>query len=175
MRAVARAAGTGMAALYEIAETKDRLLVAILQPDIEARADQVAAASRRAVSARDRLYACLEALIGFDLERPDFARIVRVNAPSGLFRQANLSEKVEIEISHIVRRGVRDGSIRTDISADQLTCLISAHIDGALTRWALDDADTQSAADRSDGCTQTRIETRTNALWAMIWPAICAG
>ncbi|MGJ3231261.1 MAG: TetR/AcrR family transcriptional regulator [Oceanicaulis sp.] len=168
VREIARAAGVGMAKIYEVAETKDALLQACLAPDVEGRRRRLDAASRREVGARARLRASIGEYVAFEAERPDFARIVRLNAPPGVIKSAHCNDAVEAVFTEILRHGQRDGSIRTDLSLEALTELVLGQVDGALHRWALADAeDPPTKASRL-------VEHRCELLWAMIWPAVCA-
>ena len=168
MRAIARDAGTGMAGLYEIAGGKERLLQACLAPDIKARAERVDAASRREVSCRSRLRACITELIAFDLARPDFARIVRLNTPARLVHEADTAVRIEQILTEVLRRGVREGSIRTDLPVKTLVGLTQSLVDGALTRWAVEEAQAGADAPLADA------QARADGVFALLWPAICA-
>ncbi|MEQ8405148.1 MAG: TetR/AcrR family transcriptional regulator [Oceanicaulis sp.] len=168
MRAIARDAGAGMATLYEVAGGKDALLQACLAPDFEARLARVAAASRREVSCRSRLRACIAELIAFELDRPEFARIIRLNTPAQLMRDADADGGLERVFIEILRRGVREGALRTDIPADALACMVQALTDGALARWAAE-------AGEADRFIAEVVQARTDRLFSLLWPAICAG
>lgn len=166
MRDVAGEARCGIAALYKIAETKDRLLSMCLAPDFEARADRLRAASRREVGTRDRLRACIAELVQFDLDRPDFARIIRLNTPICLVRDAAHGAGAEGVIEEILTRGARDGSVRTDLTPPALAALVCALTDGALGRWAQTDRDAAPLL-------RERLSNERAALvWAVIWPAV---
>lgn len=166
IRDVAREAGCGIAALYKIAETKDQLLSLCLAPDFQARASRLKAASRREVGTRDRLRACITELVKFDLDRPDFAQIVRVNTPACLVRDAAEGSGAEGVIEEILTRGAHDGSVRTDLSPQALTNLVFALTDGALGRWA------QSARDATPLLSERLSKERADLVWAVIWPAV---
>jgi AcrR family transcriptional regulator len=168
MREVARAAGCGMAALYQIAPTKDQLVAACLAADFEARAGQLKSASRRAVGTRQRLRACIAELVRFDLDRPDFVQIVRLNTPLRLIDDAAQGCCAASVIEEILARGVRDGSVHTDLDPSDLAALVCALADGALARWARS-GDAIAPAQR-----ERLVEQRTDLIWAMIWPAVCA-
>lgn len=166
MRDVAREARTGMAALYEIASTKERLVAACLEPDFAARAERLEAASRREVGTRARLRACLAELIHFELERPDFARIVRLNAPPRLIMHMAGAYRLDPIIAEILRRGARDGSLRTDLDADAMAAMVCAQVEGALARWVQEDCDARPLQ------LEMLAEARVKLIWSMIWPAV---
>lgn len=168
MRSIAQDAGTGIAALYEIAAAKEGLLTACLKPDIKARLARIEAASRREVGARARLQACLFELVTFDLERPDFAAILRLNVPPALLKLETESPRVESVIEEIVRQGARAGSIRRDLEPPILAGLICALVDGALNSWVSE----ESCKARGD--LEAVAAARVDQLWAMIWPAVCS-
>lgn len=166
IRDVAREAGCGIAALYKIAETKDQLLTLCLAPDFEARASRLRAASRREVGTRDRLRACIAELVRFDLDRPDFAQIVRVNTPACLVRDAEHGAGAEGVIEEILTRGAHDGSVRTDLTPQAIAALVCALSDGALGRWAQTGRGTTPL--QGEGLARERADM----VWAVIWPAV---
>ncbi|WBQ08921.1 TetR/AcrR family transcriptional regulator [Hyphomonadaceae bacterium ML37] len=166
MRDVAREARCGIAALYRFAETKDDLLSLCLVPDFEARAERLRTASRREVGTRARLRACIGELVRFDLDRPDFARIVRLNTPACLLQDAAENAGAGGVIEDILTRGARDGSVRTDLEPPALASLVCALADGALGRWARADRDAVPLLRERLG------QERAELVWAVIWPAV---
>lgn len=166
MRDVAREARCGIAALYRFAETKDGLLALCLAADFEARAERLRAASRREVGTRARLRACIGELVQFDLDRPDFARIVRLNTPACLIHDAAENAGAEGVIEDILARGARDGSVRTDLEPPALASLVCALADGALGRWAKTDRDAVPLL------RERLSQERAELVWAVIWPAV---
>lgn len=166
IREVARVAGCGIAALYKIAETKDQLLTLSLAPDFQARASRLREASRREVGTRDRLRACIGELVRFDLDRPDFAQIVRVNTPACLVRDAEDGAGAEGVIKEILTRGAHDGSVRTDLTPHAIASLVCALSDGALGRWA------QTDRDATPLLSERLAKERADMVWAVIWPAV---
>jgi AcrR family transcriptional regulator len=166
MRDVARDARCGIAALYRFAETKDDLLALCLAPDFEARAERLRTASRREVGTRGRLRACIAELVRFDLDRPDFARIVRLNTPTCLIHDAAQDAGAEGVIEEILTRGARDGSVRTDLAPSALAALVIALTDGALGRWARTDRDAVPLLP------ERLSQERAELVWAVVWPAV---
>lgn len=166
MRDVAREARCGIAALYRFAETKDDLLSLCLVPDFEARAERLRTASRREVGTRARLRACVAELVRFDLDRPEFARIVRLNTPTCLIHDAPLDAGAEGVIEEILTRGARDGSVRTDLAPSALAALVIGLTDGALGRWARTDRDAVPLLP------ERLSQERAELVWAVVWPAV---
>ncbi len=166
MRDVAREARCGIAALYRFADTKEGLLTVCLAADFEARAERIRAASRREVGTRARLRACIGELVRFDLDRPDFVRIVRLNTPASLLQDSAQNGGPEEVIEEILMRGARDGSVRSDLDPGALASLVCALTDGALGRWAKTDRDAVPLLRERLG------QERAELVWAVIWPAV---
>lgn len=166
MRDVAREARCGIAALYRVAGTKEDLLAVCLAADFEARAERLRLASRREVGTRARLRACVGELVRFDLDRPDFARIVRLNTPASLLQDAAEHAGAQGLVEEILMRGARDGSVRSDLDPAALASLVCALTDGALGRWARTDRDAVPLLRERLG------QERAELVWAVIWPAV---
>ena len=131
MNEVAAAAGVGRATLYRYFPTRERLLHDLITTATDEAADRLAEAGLDAVPVTEGI-----------------ARVARVVAAGGSkyaallghFGPANVEreqEQITPMIDNLLRRGINDGTLRGDISIDQLRFLLGSLLQAA-ARMAAD-------------------------------------
>jgi len=161
MREAAAAAGLSLATLYKYFGGKDGLPAAVLAPDLEALVATMDAASRTAIGVKARLQGVLGALCEFAKSHADAAKAVWLHLPPSTWDAGEpdwRGQRLRI-VSHILRNGQRDGSVRTDLDGACLAILVL----GAADRWieiALADPETEPPAGAR--------------LFASLWPLVAA-
>ncbi|MBI1265478.1 MAG: TetR family transcriptional regulator [Alphaproteobacteria bacterium] len=161
MREAAAAAGLSLATLYKYFGGKEGLPGAVLAPDLEMLIGAMDKASRMAVGVKARLQGVLDALCSFAQTHADAARALWLHLPPSTWDSADpdwRAQRLRI-VSHILRNGQRDGSVRTDLDGACLAFLVL----GAADRWieiALADPETEPPAGAR--------------LFASLWPLVAA-
>lgn len=163
MRDAARRAGVGLATLYKYFGGKDAMVLAVLQPELDAEIDALNAASRREVGVKARFRAVLEASITFARDHRDAARAIVLNLPAGVFDDAEAGRTVRRRaiMVHILKNGMRDGSVRSDVEAEVLSDLVF----GALTALI------EPALRQGEPIDPPRLGARA---YTALWPAVSA-
>ncbi len=134
MREAAAAAGLSLATLYKYFGGKDGLPAAVLAPDLEALVAAMDAASRTAIGVKARLQGVLDALCEFALSHGDAARALWLHLPPSTWDAGDpdwRGQRLRI-VSHILRNGQRDGSVRADVDDTALAHLILGAADRAV-------------------------------------------
>lgn len=147
MREAAAAAGLSLATLYKYFGGKDALPAAVLAPDLDALTTAMDAASRTAVGVKARLQAVLGALCEFAETHADAAKALWLHLPPSTWDGADpdwRGQRLRI-VSHILRNGQRDGSVRSDLTDASLACLLLGAADRAI-ETALADPETDPPA-----------------------------
>jgi len=145
MREAAAAAGLSLATLYKYFGGKDDLPAAVLAPDLEALIAAMDAASRTAIGVKARLQGVFSALCGFALSHPDAARALWLHLPPSTWEATDpdwRGQRLRI-VSHILRNGQHDGSVRSDLDDASLARLMLGAADRAI-ETALAGAETES-------------------------------
>ena len=163
MRDAARRAGVGLATLYKYFGGKEAMVLAVLQPELDAEIDALNAASRREVGVKARFRAVLAAAFAFARDHRDAARALVLNLPAGVFDDDNASwpARRRAVMTQILNNGVRDGSVRSDLEADALSGLVFGGL-AALVEPALRSGEPIDPA---------RLGARA---FAALWPAVSA-
>ncbi|WBQ09282.1 TetR/AcrR family transcriptional regulator [Hyphomonadaceae bacterium ML37] len=161
MREAAAAAGLSLATLYKYFGGKDGLPAAVLAPDLEALVAAMDHASRTAIGVKARLQGVLGALCEFARSHADAAKALWLHLPPSTWDAGDpdwRGQRLRI-VSHILRNGQRDGSVRADVD------------DASLAQLML------GAADRSieTALADTEAEAPAGArLFAHLWPLAAA-
>ncbi|MCH8490479.1 MAG: TetR/AcrR family transcriptional regulator [Oceanicaulis sp.] len=147
MRDAAAAAGMSLATLYKYFGGKEALPGAVLAPDLDALVAAMDAGSRTAIGVKARLQAVLVALCDFALSHADAARALWLHLPPSTWDSGDpdwRSQRLRI-VSHILRNGQRDGSVRSDLDDAALAQLLLGAADRAI-ETALADAQAEAPA-----------------------------
>jgi len=136
MREAAKRAGVGLATLYKYFGGKEAMVTAVLEPDLDQLIERLGAASRNAVGVKARLRAVLEASFAFARDHEDAARAVLLNLPAGVWADddASWSQRRRAVLTHILKNGRHDGSVRADLSVESLADLALGAVDQAVQR-----------------------------------------
>jgi AcrR family transcriptional regulator len=141
----AAAAGLSLATLYKYFGGKDGLPAAVLAPDLEVLVAGMDAASRTAIGVKARLEGVLGALCDFALSHADAARALWLHLPPSTWDGADpdwRGQRMRI-VSHILRNGQRDGSVRVDLTDASLGQLMLGAADRAI-ETALADSEAEA-------------------------------
>jgi|GEM_PF-4482495 len=147
MREAAAAAGLSLATLYKYFGGKDGLPAAVLAPDLEALVAAMDHASRTAIGVKARLQGVLGALCEFARSHADAARALWLHLPPSTWDAGEpdwRGQRLRI-VSHILRNGQRDGSVRADVDDASLAQLMLGAADRSI-ETALADAEAEAPA-----------------------------
>lgn len=145
MREAAAVAGLSLATLYKYFGGKEALPGAVLAPDLEALVATMDAASRTAIGVKARLQGVLGALCDFARSRGDAAKALWLHLPPSTWDAVNpdwRGQRLRI-VSHILRNGQRDGSVRCDVNDSSLAQLMLGAADRSI-EVALADEDAEA-------------------------------
>ena len=164
MREIAKRAGVGLATIYKYFGAKEDMVVACLEPDLERLLQSLALASRCEVGAKRRTRAYLVAFVRFHLENPQLAEIVHLNTPAKLWveTEGGLMRDQRAVLAEILRHGVRETSVRSDISVDEIVDLVA----GAMRQFILRVIE--------DGSNEADPDAEGERLFAAVWPMVSA-
>ena len=122
MRALAKEAGLGVATIYKVHPSKERLLLDHIDPALDRITRALALEARKAVGAKAMVRAVLSAReAAFDADRRT-ARILLQTTPAALwpgFVAGWRCDQMAI-LADALRQGVRERSVRPDAPADEL-------------------------------------------------------
>ncbi|WBQ13433.1 TetR/AcrR family transcriptional regulator [Hyphomonadaceae bacterium BL14] len=161
MREAAKAAGLSLATLYKYFGGKEALPGAVLAPDLEALVAAMDAASRTAVGVKARLQGVLGVLCDFARTHPDAASALWLHLPPSTWESGDggwRAQRLRI-VSHILRNGQRDGSVRADVDDTPLAQLMLGAADRAIEVALADPGAEAPAGER---------------LFARLWPLAAA-
>lgn len=161
MREAAAAAGLSLATLYKYFGGKDGLPAAVLAPDLDALVAAMDSASRTAVGAKARLQGAFSALCDFMVSHADAAKALWLHLPPSTWTSGDpdwRAQRLRI-VSHILRNGQRDGSVRSDLTDASLAGLLLGAVDRAI-ETALADPQTEAPSGQH--------------LFASLWPLAAA-
>lgn len=147
MREAADRAGLGLATLYKYFGGKEQMVLAVLDPEIDALIEAMAEASRREVGVKARFGATLKAITGFAARHKAASRALWLNLPAGLWSDENWRARQRAVFEQIFKSGLRDGSVRDDIAVDQLASHIVGASDRVIERTLHDGSDPRTQAD----------------------------
>lgn len=145
MREAAAVAGLSLATLYKYFGGKEALPGAVLAPDLEALVATMDAASRTAIGVKARLQGVLGALCDFARSRGYAAKALWLHLPPSTWDAVNpdwRGQRLRI-VSHILRNGQRDGSVRCDVNDSSLAQLMLGAADRSI-EVALADEDAEA-------------------------------
>jgi AcrR family transcriptional regulator len=163
MREAARRAGLGLATLYKYFGGKEAMVLAVVEPELDALVAALAQASRREIGVKRRVSAVLDASIRFARDHTHAARAVFLNLPAGVWDEdasAWRSRRQDVLVQ-ILKSGVHDGSVRADLAPETLADIML----GALDRWV------ETALRKNEPIDPARTGA---ALFAALWPAVSA-
>ena len=163
MRDAAREAGMGLATLYKYFGGKEALVHNVVAPEASALVDLVEQGSRHQIGVKSRFQAVLEAHFRFVRDHGDGARALWLNLPSSLWNDEadGWRAKRRDILTHVLKNGVHDGSVRDDIWPNDLAGsvlgAVDQHVENALRVG-------DSPDPRSTG----------TQLFQTLWPMVCA-
>lgn len=163
MRDAARRAGVGLATLYKYFGGKEAMVPAVLSPELDALVDALSQASRREVGVKTRFRAVLEASLIFARDHQDAARAVILNLPAGIWSDAADAwpARRRAVLAQILKNGRHDGSVRTDLTPEDLAELTLGAVDRAV----------ENALRTGEVLEPDRVAGR---LFTLLWPAVNA-
>jgi len=147
MSEVAEAAGVARATLYRYFPTRERLLQELTAAAIDATATRLAEADLDAVPVAEGIarVARVVAAVG-----SKYAALVGQFGQFGQFGQGNADpgeqEQITAMIDALLRRGIDDGTFRSDISVDELRFLLGSLLEAGARLAAEQQAGAEKAA-----------------------------
>lgn len=163
MRDAARRAGVGLATLYKYFGGKEAMVPAVLTPELDGLVEALSLASRREVGVKARFRAVLEASVVFARDHEDAARAVILNLPAGIWSDAPEAwpGRRRAVLAQILKNGRHDGSVRTDLTPEDLADLTLGAVDRAV----------EKALRTGEVLEPEKVAGR---LFTLLWPAVNA-
>ena len=163
MRDAAKRAGVGLATLYKYFGGKEAMVPAVLSPELDGLVEALSQASRREVGVKARFRAVLEASLVFARDHQDAARAVVLNLPAGIWSESEESwpARRRAVLVQILKNGRHDGSVRTDLTPEDLADLTLGAVDRAV----------ETALRTGEVLEPVKVAER---LFTLLWPAVNA-
>lgn len=140
MAEVAAAAGVGRTTLWRYYANREQLLEALTEAAISELAEKLSEANLPAVAVADGLARVTRAVLG----AAGKYRVLAGGRKSEL--PGNATAPLEAPLLDLLRRGIADGTLRADLSAETLLAAYAGLLDGVLSRGLQDQLGVEQAA-----------------------------
>lgn len=124
LEAIARTAGVGIGTLYRNFATRDELVAAVYRAELDAALDTVDDLLGTAPDAARALRAFTGRYAAFVVTKRGLAETVRAGAVRGAAEAAGTRDRVNATVQRFLDAGAADGSLRDDVSADDVTAAL---------------------------------------------------
>lgn len=167
MRDIAKQAGVGPATIYKYFGSKDELIFACIQPEMQALGQRLleVSAAHRDGPTRDRFYAFAEVFIGFYVDHRQIGEIVYLTIPTRNWVE-NLKFIQTQQIGtgvEILRDGQQRGEVRSDASPELLIALLSGAVHRYMMHMLLEEPDGRTGREHAE------------MLFRLFWPMLESG